>query len=69
MPEVIRVAGETQMRWERWRHWKAGDPRWRFEVIDTDSLTCQQVAGLVLRWVTEVLAGRRPSLSGSWWRG
>lgn len=37
-PEVIRVSTPVGMRWERWGDWAAGDPRWSFEIIDTDSL-------------------------------
>jgi hypothetical protein len=68
MPEVIVVRGATRMRWDRWQHWTAGDQRWRFEVINTDSLTHRQTAEAVLAWVTDVLAVRRPSLSGRWWQ-
>lgn len=69
MPEVIVLDGAMpKMRWGRWQHWKAGDPRWRFEVLDTDALTREQAAARVLAWTTEALAGRRPSLCGDWWR-
>jgi hypothetical protein len=65
---VIVVRGATRMRWDRWQHWTAGDQRWRFEVMNTDSLTHRQTAEAVLAWVTDVLAVRRPSLSGRWWQ-
>ena len=56
MPEVIRVDGAMPMHWERWTHWKAGDPRWSFEVIDTDALTPEQVAERVVAWVRGTLS-------------
>jgi hypothetical protein len=43
-PEVIRAPSEVSMCWERWEGWGAGDPRWAFEVVDTDSLTPEQTA-------------------------
>ena len=66
MPEVIRVAEATGMRWDRWQDWSSGDPRWRFEVIDTDFLTRQQTAERVLLWATKTLAGGGPCFSGDW---
>lgn len=63
MPEVITVNGAIPMHWERWADWHAGDPRWLFEVIDTDTLTPEQTAERVLVWARETLSGHRPSLS------
>ena len=68
MPEVIRIAEASGMQWERWQGWSSGDPRWHFEVIDTDSLTRQQTAERVLLWATKTLAGGGPCLSGTWWQ-
>jgi hypothetical protein len=48
------------MRWERWHDWTAEDPRWSFEVIDTDALAREQVATRVVAWARAVLDGRRP---------
>ena len=63
MPEVITANATTPMHWERWADWQAGDPRWSFEVIDTDTLTPEQTAERVLVWSRETLSGHRPSLS------
>ncbi|WP_163543343.1 hypothetical protein [Occultella kanbiaonis] len=54
-PEVIRVDSPVPMRWERWQDWRSGDPRWPADVVDTDGLTPEQVAGSVVSWVREVL--------------
>jgi hypothetical protein len=66
MPHVIRIASPVGMRWERWADWTAGDPRWSFEVIDTDALTREQAAAQVVTWARLVLAGRRPMLARGW---
>jgi hypothetical protein len=66
MPHVIRVASPVGMRWERWADWTAGDPRWSFEVIDTDTLTREEAAAQVVTWAREVLDGRRPMLAPGW---
>lgn len=55
-PEVIRVPSPVPMRWERWAQWKAGDPRWAFEVILTDTLTREQAAARVVTWARNALA-------------
>lgn len=46
----------------------AGDPRWAFEVIDTDSMTREQTAQRAVAWARDTLAGRLPTpLTGAWW--
>jgi hypothetical protein len=66
MPHVIRVASPVGMRWERWGGWDADDPRWTFEVIDTDDLTREQAAERVVAWARATLAGRGPMLMAGW---
>ena len=66
MQHVIRGASAVDMRWERWHGWTAGDPRWAFEIIDTDALTCDQVAARVVTWACEVLDRRRAVLTAGW---
>lgn len=55
-PAVIRVPSPTRKRWNRWEQWKAGDPRWAFEVIYTDALTREQAAARVVTWIQDALA-------------
>lgn len=55
-PEVIRVLGETSMRWSRWADLKAGAPQWSAEIIDTDPMTPQEVAIAVEAWMRDALA-------------
>jgi hypothetical protein len=66
MPHVIRVASPVDMRWERWSGWTADDPRWSFEIIDTDAPTREQVAARVVAWARDVIQGRRPILAAGW---
>lgn len=61
MPEVLTTNGWEQMRWERWREWQRGHPRWRLEVIDTSSRTIDQVAALALAWARDSLRGATPA--------
>lgn len=49
-PEVITAAGWGAMRWERWLTLRAGDPRWRFEEIDTTDRSPPETAAEVLAW-------------------
>lgn len=51
--DVICNVPLPEMRWERWMDWRRGDPRWQAEVIDTSSLTPQQVAGAIAGWIAE----------------
>ncbi|MFY9714976.1 MAG: AAA family ATPase [Microbacterium sp.] len=50
-PEVIRADGDPSMQWSRWADLEAGDPRWRAEIIDTDTLAPAEVARKVEEWV------------------
>lgn len=54
-PEVIRVDSGVPMRWDRWEDWGSGDPRWTAHIIDTDSLTSEQVAQQVAGWARGAL--------------
>ncbi len=42
--EVIPVSDTLPMRWDRWAEWHRSDPRWSFEVIETDDLSPEDVA-------------------------
>jgi hypothetical protein len=67
-PEVIQVPSPVAMRWDRWTEWRAGDPRWAFEVIDTDGFTREEVAARVVARAQDTLSGRRQTpLAGAWW--
>jgi hypothetical protein len=55
MPHVLTGAAWPEMRWERWAGWRAGDPRWRVDVIDTSDRTPAAVAGDVLAWARDAL--------------
>jgi hypothetical protein len=54
-PEVIRTGGWPEMRWERWSAWRAGDRRWRFQEIDTTTLSPRNAADEVIAWSRQAL--------------
>jgi hypothetical protein len=56
MPHVLTGDAWPQMRWDRWSGWRAGDPRWRVDVIDTTALTLPEVADRVLAWAEPALS-------------
>ncbi|WP_106815480.1 DEAD/DEAH box helicase family protein [Microbacterium timonense] len=54
-PEVIQVPSKVPMQWSRWTDLPPGDPAWRAEVIDNDSLTPAETALVVERWIRREL--------------
>jgi len=60
-PEVLQTNGWEQMRWERWRSLSdAGS--WAMHVLDTSSLTADEVAAELLAWCRIALAGQAPAM-------
>jgi hypothetical protein len=60
-PEVLKTNGWEQMRWERWsRIHDAGS--WAMHVLDTSSLTADEVAAELLAWCRRALAGQAPAM-------
>jgi hypothetical protein len=58
------------LRWDRWRSWQQGDPRWSIDVLDTTHLTPVEVARWLVDWTGRQLARLRAGtlpLSGPWW--
>lgn len=49
-PNVV-VDGASDMVWERWRDWTAGDPRWSTHRLDTTGLTVTQTAERLVAWI------------------
>jgi hypothetical protein len=62
-PEVLTTNGWDEMRWERWTNNEQSPQSWQMAVIDTSSLTVEQVAEDVLGWCRLALAGRVTNLS------
>jgi hypothetical protein len=60
MPHVIIDSGWAEMRWERWRSLRAGDPDWSFDEIDTTALPPEEVAAEVLAWCRRALGNGTP---------
>ncbi|MDA8368924.1 MAG: hypothetical protein M0026_03540 [Nocardiopsaceae bacterium] len=54
-PEVITALGWDAMRWHRWTSLQAGDPRWRFTVVDTTGMAQSEAAAAVLDWARGAL--------------
>ena len=50
---TIRDDAAPEMRWEQWEDWQRGDPRWQTWVLDTTTLTIEEVAEAVLKWMNE----------------
>jgi len=50
-PEVIIHNGWDQMQWDRWTKLPPGNPPWACEIIDTSSLSPQDVAEMVAGWI------------------
>jgi hypothetical protein len=65
---VIQERSDPGMQWERWRDWRANDPRWRVRIVDTSHVTVDDVADELDRWIEEerelLLAGRH-ALTGA----
>ena len=54
---TIRDDGAPEMQWERWENWQRGDPRWETYVLDTTTLTIEEVAESILRWMNQAKSG------------
>ena len=52
LPEVLSEDGSPAMRWERWSAWLPGDPRWHVHVIDSSSVSVDEVAAELRAWVS-----------------
>jgi hypothetical protein len=70
-PHVIREADPT-LYWDRWAHWRRGDPRWSVRRLDTTDLTIEEAARQVTNWMRQqrrLHNERRGPLTGRWWDG
>ncbi|RYX81761.1 hypothetical protein EON83_22620 [bacterium] len=67
LPIVVHQGAWEEMQWGRWKEWQAGDPRWRFDEIDTTELDREEVAAAALQWCRSALAGQAAILRGQWW--
>lgn len=68
LPHVIDRNGPATHRYDRWRTWTRGDPRWHVYVLDTTRLTVPRTLPILLEWVQ--LTRAKPSLlspSARWW--
>ena len=50
---TIREDGAPEMHWERWEDWQKGDARWSTHVLDTTTLTIEEVAESILSWMNQ----------------
>ena len=68
MPQVITGNGPSTHRYDRWRDWGAGDPRWRVFVLDTSELSVEETLRTLQEWVRDARA-KPAALSSAtnWW--
>lgn len=52
-PDVIQTGAAPGMQWARWATWQRGDPRWQVWVLDTTTLSLDEVAERIACWVHE----------------
>jgi len=55
---VIMNDSYPSMRWENWRDWQRGDPRWQQTVIDTGRKKIEQITADVARWIDAQVAAK-----------
>ncbi|MDZ7683752.1 MAG: hypothetical protein U5O39_00590 [Gammaproteobacteria bacterium] len=48
---VIMNDSFASMRWDNWRDWERGDPRWQQKIIDTSTAKIEQITADVARWI------------------
>jgi hypothetical protein len=51
--EVIQRQRAPGMQWARWAAWQRGDPSWQVWVLDTTTLSLDEVAERIASWVHE----------------
>lgn len=68
MLHVITDGGWEQMRWDRVRRVRTGDPHWQIPILDSSGLSKDEVANRASRWVDSALAGRQPVFRAGWYR-
>ncbi|MEU3157045.1 hypothetical protein ABZ753_05585 [Streptomyces griseoincarnatus] len=52
-PDVVIDKSWPEMAWHRWIGWRAGDPRWRTQLLDTTDQLVTKSVDQVERWITE----------------
>ncbi len=55
-PEMIIENSYAAMRWENWKDWPQGDPRWQQTVIDTTRKSVAQITASVVKWMDGQIA-------------
>ncbi|MFZ4659873.1 MAG: hypothetical protein ACOYNY_22885 [Caldilineaceae bacterium] len=50
-PHVITGNGPATHRYDRWRSWQQGDPRWQVDLLDTTTLTIDETLHWLAAWV------------------
>lgn len=68
--DVLRAEGISTMQWQRWENWQQGDARWQMQLIDTTSLTINDMVERVAGWVLMqkyLQSQSQLSLQGNWW--
>ena len=67
MLHVVTDGGWEQMRWDRVRRVRTGDPHWQIPIIDTSGLSKDEVGDRASRWADKALARRQPVFRAGWY--
>lgn len=66
---VVTANGPATHRYDRWRSWQQGDPRWQVDLLDTTTLTIDET----LHWLTAWVERKRNesvtlAAANRWWK-
>jgi hypothetical protein len=50
-PDLIKMESAPGMQWARWATWQRGDPRWQVWVLDTTTISPDEIAKHIAGWV------------------
>jgi hypothetical protein len=65
VPEAVTNDSWEQMRWDRWVGRRAGPP-WAMTVVDTSTMTPDEVGSTVADWCRQATGGRAPVFRAGW---
>lgn len=65
---VIAANGPATHRYDRWRDWQQGDPRWQVDLLDTTRLTTDETLRGLVAWVERKRLEPNPLAAAThWW--
>jgi hypothetical protein len=66
-PHVIDRNGPPTHRYDRWRSWERGDPRWQVLVLDTTDVSVEATLSRLVDWVRDARLTPSPLALGTRW--